>query len=62
MAPDNSKRSKDSSVDNSQLGFGNPIPDQIDKMREERLIRKMDFRLIPLVMLIYLFSFLDRGK
>ena len=61
MAPDNGKTSKGLSVDNSQLGYSNAIPEQIDREKEERLIRRMDFRLIPLVMLIYLFSFLDRG-
>jgi len=29
--------------------------------REQRLIRKMDFYILPFVVLLYLFSFLDRG-
>lgn len=29
--------------------------------REQKLIRKMDLYILPLVVLLYLFSFLDRG-
>lgn len=28
---------------------------------EQRLLRKLDLRLIPIIMLVYLVSFLDRG-
>ncbi|KAE9373598.1 putative MFS transporter [Stipitochalara longipes BDJ] len=38
----------------------NTSVEQMDREREEHLIRKIDFRLIPLVILMYLFSFLDR--
>jgi hypothetical protein len=29
---------------------------------EQRLLRKLDLRLIPIIMLVYLVSFLDRGE
>lgn len=32
-----------------------------DPRRERVLLRKLDLHLIPLIMLLYLFSFLDRG-
>lgn len=32
----------------------------IDPQAERKLLRKLDLHLIPLVMLLYLFSFLDR--
>lgn len=34
--------------------------DRIDLVAEKRLVRKLDLHIIPLVMLLYLFSFLDR--
>lgn len=33
----------------------------LDEKRERVLIRKIDFYILPLVVLLYLFSFLDRG-
>jgi hypothetical protein len=33
----------------------------IDELAEKRLIRKMDIYILPFVVLLYLFSFLDRG-
>ena len=33
---------------------------EIDILAEKRLVRKLDFYIIPMVMLLYLFSFLDR--
>ena len=33
---------------------------EIDHVAEQKLVRKLDLRIIPLVMLLYLFSFLDR--
>lgn len=32
-----------------------------DGKREQKLIRKMDLHILPFVVLLYLFSFLDRG-
>jgi hypothetical protein len=40
----------------------NIVVEEVDREREEHLIRKMDLHLIPLIMLMYLFSFLDRSK
>lgn len=34
----------------------------LDEKRERLLIRKIDFYILPLVVLLYLFSFLDRGR
>ena len=33
---------------------------EIDHAAEKRLVRKLDLHIIPIVMLLYLFSFLDR--
>ena len=33
---------------------------EIDHAAERRLVRKLDLHIIPIVMLLYLFSFLDR--
>lgn len=33
---------------------------EIDHAAEQRLVRKLDLNIIPIVMLLYLFSFLDR--
>jgi hypothetical protein len=33
---------------------------EIDTHEEAKLIRKLDFYIIPITMLLYLFSFLDR--
>lgn len=33
---------------------------EVDPQAEKRLVRKLDFHIIPIVMLLYLFSFLDR--
>jgi len=33
---------------------------EIDHMAERKLVRKLDCYIIPMVMLLYLFSFLDR--
>ncbi|KAK2054896.1 major facilitator superfamily transporter [Colletotrichum caudatum] len=35
-------------------------PDPVDAAAEKRIVRKLDMHIIPLVMLLYLFSFLDR--
>ncbi len=35
---------------------------EYDKVEERRIIRKIDFRLIPILVVLYLFSFLDRGN
>lgn len=33
---------------------------EIDHAAEKKLVRKLDLKIIPIVMLLYLFSFLDR--
>lgn len=33
----------------------------VDKKKEEVVLRKIDWHIIPFVVLLYLFSFLDRG-
>ncbi|KAK1959841.1 major facilitator superfamily transporter [Colletotrichum sublineola] len=35
-------------------------PDPVDAAAEKKIVRKLDMHIIPLVMLLYLFSFLDR--
>jgi hypothetical protein len=53
-------------VDDSFNGKDDGVPREsldsvsVDKM-EKALIRRIDWYLIPLIMLLYLFSFLDRG-
>jgi len=39
--------------------FDNHLP-AIDKAKERQLVRKLDLYIVPVVMLLYLFSFLDR--
>lgn len=34
---------------------------EIDQQKERKLIWKMDLHILPFVVLLYLFSFLDRG-
>lgn len=38
-----------------------PEPDAADEKRERDLIWKMDLHILPFMVLLYLFSFLDRG-
>jgi hypothetical protein len=33
---------------------------EIDRAKERRLVRKLDLHIVPMVMLLYLLSFLDR--
>jgi hypothetical protein len=37
-----------------------PSSHEVDSREEARLVRKLDRHIIPVVMLLYLFSFLDR--
>lgn len=39
-----------------------PPPPQLTPEQEKKLWRKIDMRLMPILTLMYLFSFLDRGK
>jgi MFS family permease len=53
---------KDTERNNSTPDHGHPVVPipSIDHVREKALVRKLDFCIIPLVMCLYLFSFLDR--
>lgn len=57
------KRDRD---DGSMLDFGGdsglPPPPVLTEAEERRLYRKLDWRLMPILSLMYLFSFLDRGE
>lgn len=52
--------------DGSMLDFGGdsglPPPPVLTEEEERRLYRKLDWRLMPILSLMYLFSFLDRGE
>lgn len=53
---------KDHSQDRSKHSLaeqGSPFV-EIDLAAEKKLVKKLDFYIIPIVMLLYLFSFLDR--
>ncbi|KAF9501787.1 MFS general substrate transporter [Pleurotus eryngii] len=45
---------------NSQAQETHSIPTDYDKKQDKKLIRKVDLRLIPILTLLYLLSFLDR--
>jgi hypothetical protein len=53
---DSTLPSRDNSLETGQAD----IAGRVDKASEKRLVRKLDLHLIPLVMSLYLFSFLDR--
>jgi hypothetical protein len=53
-----SSRSKEASL--PEMDLSSDIS-AIDELAEKRLIRKMDIYILPFVVLLYLFSFLDRG-
>lgn len=44
-----------------QLEDGSPVT-TIDKETERRLLRKLDIRIIPTVIWIYLMNMMDRGE
>lgn len=50
------EKAQDSVQDDASSEF--PV---IDKKKERKLIWKMDLHILPFVVLLYLFSFLDRG-
>ncbi|KAL1621667.1 hypothetical protein SLS56_009065 [Neofusicoccum ribis] len=41
---------------------GGPVPNLIDPAAEKRVVRKLDFHVVPLVMALYLLAFLDRSN
>jgi hypothetical protein len=40
-------------------GYEGEVP-EIDRVKERKLVRKLDWHIVPVVMLLYLLSFLDR--
>lgn len=46
-------------VDEPPRGYEGGRP-EIDPAKERKLVRKLDFHIVPVVMMLYLFSFLDR--
>jgi hypothetical protein len=53
-------------TDSEPIDFGGdsklPPPPQLTAEQEKKLWRKIDMRLMPILSLMYLTSFLDRGK
>ena len=50
-------------IDSGKSRYGNELGGQleeIDPVAEAKLVRKLDLFLVPVVMLLYLLSFLDR--
>jgi len=41
---------------------GLPLPPQLSEAEEKELWRKIDMRLLPILALLYLLSFIDRGN
>ena len=56
-----SQNSSEVPIEKAQLSDDVPISEEINSTAEKALIRKLDLHLIPIIMLLYLFSFLDRG-
>ena len=44
------------------MGDRDPVPPVLSEEEERRLWRKVDMRLMPILTLMYLCSFLDRGN
>lgn len=72
-SPMKEKHSTDSQIETAssgsqpeKLNFGGetslPPPPQLSPEEEKRLWRKIDTRLMPILAIMYLMSFLDRGK
>lgn len=47
-------------TDASNVQESSPV--NLDPERERKLWRKIDFRLVPMISFMYLFSFMDRGN
>jgi len=64
----NSLREKDSGSESDYVvsyhhdGIVVPPPMTLTEEQEKKLWRKIDLRILPILSLLYLFSFLDRGK
>jgi hypothetical protein len=48
------------SVHNSPLSPASSTTDGFDRAAERRLIRKLDFRILPVLWILYLVNFIDR--
>lgn len=48
-------------VSHSEQG-GDALQRHVDAATEKRLVRKLDMRLVPLVMVLYLLAYLDRSN
>lgn len=51
----------DSSSGNADALENGPL-EEVDKIRERQILRKLDFRIVPMVMWCYLMNMMDRGK
>lgn len=56
-------------VEVPSLGFDSDLPDEgsleesaMEEAKRKKLIWKIDMHILPFVVLLYLFSFLDRGE
>jgi hypothetical protein len=60
------RKERTSSSEEDSLDFGGesslPPPPVLTEEQERKLWRKVDLRLMPILSLMYLLSFLDRGK
>jgi hypothetical protein len=56
------KKERASDDDSDGIAIADPTPPRlVDEETEKKLIRKLDLRIIPMVMWMYLMSFMDRG-
>lgn len=64
LSPANEKTDVDSGVieDASLHSYSDECPPVLTAEEEKRLWRKVDMRLIPISVLLYLMSYLDRGN
>lgn len=66
LSDDNGVATYQTSDSSSELGFGGeaslPPPPTLTEEQEKRLYRKIDKRLMPILSLMYLGAFLDRGR
>lgn len=55
---ENSQISQDEKITDQELAMGGAVSFDVD---EKAVLRKMDLRLIPMLSILYLLAFLDRG-
>lgn len=63
-SPDYRARDSINKPEESRLenGEGPQILGEVDRATERRIIRKIDKRIVPMVMWVYLMNMMDRGK